>query len=272
MKTIAVIGRKGGIGKTTTALELAYGLALTKRRVLMIDLDVQANLTKSAMKEDPEIYIGQILLEAIPPSALFDTGQKNLLHQVLPKPEKALSSVDETLDLLASDLNDESLTEVDDLNFAEHAGLIEDLLSRYALNYDYCIIDTPAHLGFLSLDTMNAADSLILPVKAEISSIDGLGQFLEYYRQIKELYNPKLEIEGVLITDFHLQGKLYAKEKQELTDAAEAIGLHVFPRAIRHSVKQYEAYKHGISIFDYCPRHKIVEDYIALLNEIIDKE
>lgn len=267
MKRIAIIGVKAGSGKTTTAFELAYMLSLTNRRVLLMDLDPKGDLTKSAinLEDVPEKLIDTILKEAEPPntldlpSKLLPNGQVNRIYEVLPKPDKALSHISSTLALIPSNPCGEGLTAVDlNLDFDKEKGLIRDLLFLYGNDYDYCIIDTSENTEYLTLDAMNAADSLILTAKAESASIEGLEEALKRYERVKKS-NPYLKIAGILITDFDRRPKFYKEYRAKLVEQAKAAGIHVFKWPIRHSSRLPQAFVDGKSVYQL-PERKISED------------
>lgn len=254
MKTMTILGRKGGIGKTTTAMALAYGLADKGKRVLLIDSDSQANMTESILPD--------------PPSYSLNT----LLEEEEPDMEKALIPVKNGISLIASDPKSETLAIINRLEIEEAPQLFKSIVETFDESFDYCIIDTPADMSFCTQAAMVASDSLIIPMLTDKHSINGLEKLLDSIAFIQGSYNPNLEIEGILITKYSEIGNVNREIRQTIEEMGKAAGITVFAKPIHETVKQKEADILGISIFKHSPRNRIVQDYLSLIDELLSGE
>lgn len=255
MKTLTVLGRKGGIGKTTTALALAYGLEQRGKKVLAIDTDSQASLTECTLTTAPRFTLYDVLTE-------LDLD-----------PRQALIPISPGIDLLPSDpMEDESLARLNRIELEDSPSSFRNLINTLSGGYDYCIIDTPPDLGFFTQSAMTASDSLVIPIMADRFSVSGLKRIKRAYEQIKESYNPGLQIAGLLITQYQRIGNLNKAVSEIIQKTAEDENIYLFSQPIRATLKQREAMLARQSIFRYCPRHPITEDYNAFINELLERE
>lgn len=254
MKTLTVLGRKGGIGKTTTALALGYGLHDRGYRVLLIDTDAQANLTENALNDQPSYSLNDLLSDDEPDF------------------ERALLSLKDGLCLIASDPESDLLASFDKLNFTDNPEVLKEVVKHYSADFDFCIIDTPPNMGFFTQLAMNTADRLIIPLLADRNSVSGLEKLLRNIDFIQEGYNPGLKIEGLLITRFTDRGRLNQQFKDLIEKAAESLQVPLFKSPIHETIKQREAHALGVSIFEHAPRNRIVKDYQAMIDEVLERE
>lgn len=245
-RVISISNHKGGVGKTTTAVNLAAGLNAMGKKVLLVDLDAQANLTFSLgfnlNEERPNIY------EAI-------TGAAEL-QPIQIKPG---------LDVVASSL-DLSGVDVELSGEAGREYLLKELLDPIKRRYDFIIIDTAPSLSLLTINAFTASDEVIIPLQAEVLAFQGLGKLAEVIDKIKKRLNKRLEIAGILIT-------LYDSRRIINRDVVEAIQKNfktkVFNTKIRGNVSLAEAPARGKDIFSYEPKSNGAEDYAALCKEIL---
>jgi len=249
----AVVNQKGGVGKTTTAANLSAALADKQKKVLVIDLDAQANLSA---------HFGVIRQEDDETPSMYDVlrGSAKLAEVVVPVREY-LSAAPASLLLSAADL--------------ELGGVIgRESLLRKALksvhdSYDYIVIDCPPSLGLLSLNGLVAATRVIVPVQSEFLALHGVRQLLDTIDQVRTAYNPSLAIGGVLIC-LHDSRRRLARSVADTV--REYFGELVFKTIIRTNVSLAEAPASGDSIFAYDNKSSGAEDYRALAEEILDQQ
>lgn len=252
-KVIAIVNQKGGVGKTTTAVNLAAGLAQLGKNVLTIDIDAQANLSA---------HLG---------FSADESGQKNSMYEVLRyglKIEEALVKVDERLSLVPASL----LLSAADLELGGVIGrelLLKKALSGVLESYDYIIIDCPPSLGLLSLNGLVAASRVIVPVQSEFLALHGVRQLLDTIDQVRSAYNPALRIGGVLLC-LHDSRRRLAKSVADTV--REYFGQLVFDTVIRTNVALAEAPAKGCSIFHYDSRCSGAEDYHNLAVEVLKND
>jgi chromosome partitioning protein len=246
-KIISLINSKGGVAKTTTACSLASALSLKNKQVLLIDLDPQGNLSQS-------LGIGSC---------------DNNIYQCL-KGECKFSPVQimMNLDLVPSTI-DLNAFELEMSGEPGREYLLRELLEQVKNDYDYIIIDCSPSLGLVALNALTASDSYLVPLLPHHLSIQGLSKLLEVTQKIKTRINPKLELEGVLLTQF-------SHRKVMHRDIAEVIKHHfgskLYKTFIRENIALAEAPSAGVDIFRYAPKSNGAEDYFNLCEEFSSKQ
>ena len=246
-KIISFSNHKGGVGKTTSVVNIGAGLAELDKKVLLVDFDAQENLSQSFGIKDEEDNIYLALRESYTPSPL---------------------SIKKNIDLIPSTL-DLSGLEVELNNEAGREYLLSELLDPLTHYYDYILIDCPPSLGLLTINALTAADEVIIPIQAHYLAIKGLTKITEVIQKIRKRINPRLEIGGVIVTQ-------YDKRKVLNRDVAESIhdffNNNVFETKIRDNITLAEAPSEGKDIFAYNPKCYGAQDYMNISKEIVYKE
>ena len=248
MKTIAIANWKGGTSKTTTSFAVGSGLALRGRRVLMIDLDAQGNLS-------------------------FLTGANTEGYNalgVLQRPETAKDEIQHTAagDIIASCPN---LARADMLLTATGKEFkLREALETVAADYDFTILDCPPSLGVVTINALTAADGVIIPALADLFSIQGIGQLNSTIEAVRKYTNPGLQIMGILLTKFNGRAVIRKEVAETLKDIAARMGTKVFKSRIRETVAIVEAQVKRKNIFEYSPRSNGAADYTAFIDELLE--
>ena len=247
MKIVAISNRKGGTGKTTTAVNLAAGLAEKNKSVLLIDADPQANATTSLGV--PPVADNEGLLALL-------TTEKKLCDLVVTTEFKNLELLPTGSALAQAELE---LNKTDDW---------QHLMSNKIANakYDYIIIDTPPAVGVLAINTLVAADSVLVPLQCDYYSLEGLREFANNLNRLRDGYNPKLELDGLLKTMFDDRTLL---AKQVSTELNRYFGTKVFNTKIPRNVRVAEAPSHGQPVITYDPKCAGAIAYRNLTNEYL---
>jgi chromosome partitioning protein len=249
-KIIAVTNQKGGVGKTTTTISLAFQLAQSKRRVLLVDLDPQANATSGLgiEKANLKLSIQDALYDSTQASsAIMATKFKNLW--LLPsRPDLATAEVD----------------------LAPHKDRVLRLkkLLQNLENYDYILIDCPPSLGLLTVNALVATEYILLPVQAEYYALEGLSQLLETVQLVKKALNPDLQVLGVLLTMFSSRTTLSGQVRDEVIKHFKE---RVFEAVIPRNVRVAEAPSHGLPVGLYDRWSKGARAYKQLTKEVISR-
>ena len=245
--TIAIGNQKGGVGKTTSTACIGAALALQGRRVLLIDLDAQQNLTFTlTQNEDPE-------------TSIYDTLVKD---QPLP-----IVSVRENLDLVPASL-DLARAEIDMATMMAREGILKSYLDEQKEKYDYILMDCSPSLGIVTTNALVAADKLYIPLTAESLPLKGLTMLDDIVREVKRRVNPTLELGGVFFTRFNNR-KL---NKEVISMVEKRYGEKVFQTKIRENIAIAEMPLSGQTIFEYDPKSNGAADYRTLTDEIISRE
>jgi chromosome partitioning protein len=247
---IAVVNQKGGVGKTTTSVNLAVYLAALGKFVLLIDLDPQANATSGLGVNHGELERG--IYEVLSGQSAFKDIVKNTAHEGLRIAPATVSLAGANVELVSIENRESRL----------HHGLGE---VRGA--YDYIIIDCPPSLGLLTINGLVAADKVLIPVQAEYFALEGLGQLIATINLVKENIKPELEILGAVLTMFDARNKLSGEVMQELY---KYFSNKIFRSIIPRSVRLAEAPSYGKSILHYDPSSKGAKAYERLARELVD--
>ena len=251
-RIIAIANQKGGVGKTTTCVNLAAALASMQKRVLLIDLDPQGNATMGCGvdKYDVETSVYDILVEQTPISTVLVRSEENGCD-VLPA----------NSDLTAAEI------QLMDMDGRERR--LKDALNAVREQYDYLLIDCPPSLNVLTLNAFVAADSVLVPIQCEYYALEGLSALLETIEGIRESVNPSLEIEGLLRTMYDGRNNLGAEVSAQLV---QHFGNQVFNTMVPRNIRLAEAPSHGVSIMQYDKTSRGALAYLALAGEIIRQQ
>lgn len=246
MKTIAILNHKGGTGKTTSAINIGAGLAKKGKRVLLVDIDPQANLTEGLGIRDAE-------------TSIYDSIRDSKKLPVI--------QINESLDLVPSSI-DLLGAELEIVSKIGREKIITKLLKPLKSEYDYIILDCPPALGLLTINAIVASDTVLLPLEAEYFAYKGIDRLMGVIEQVQEHLNEKLTIGGVFVTKCNSQRTLTQTIVNSITDF---FGDKVFDTKIRINVSLSEAQLQGQSVFDYAPESNGAKDYELLVDEIIRK-
>ena len=250
-KIISLANQKGGVGKTTTAINLSAALAKEGKKVLLVDADPQANASSGLGIDirNLEATIYECLVSGIDPKlAIHHTGVDNL--DLIPS----------HIDLVGA--------EIDMLGLEDRELLMKRILSHLRDQYDFILIDCSPSLGLITVNALTASDSVIIPVQAEFFALEGIAKLLNTIKIIKSKLNPQLKIEGFLVTMFDNRLRL---STQVYDEVKKHFGSLVFNTVITRNVRLSEAPSHGLSVLDYDPSSKGAKNYAALAKEVIKR-
>ena len=249
-KIIAIANQKGGVGKTTTSINLAAGLAYLNKKVLLVDFDPQGNTTQGVGHrvglKDLTVY----------DAVLSDTNVQECIKSLKRPP----------LDILPANINLAGA----DLELAKKENhrekYLDKALESVKNKYDFIIIDCPPSLGLLNTNALTAADSVLIPVQCEYYALEGITQLLQTIRLVQKLFNPRLKIEGVLLTMYDARTNLSAEVGQEIRKHFKEKAYKTY---IPRNIKLSEAPSAGKSIFDYEVNSEGAKAYVSLTREVI---
>lgn len=246
MKTISIMNHKGGTGKTTSSINIGAGLAKKGFKVLLLDIDSQANLTEGLGIREVEISVYDSIRE----------GKSLPVHSIA----ENLDLVPSSMDLLGAEM--ELVSKIG------REQIINKLLKPLRKKYDFIIIDCPPSVGLLTVNAMVASDTILLPLQGEYFAYKGVDRLLGIVQEVQETLNDKLEIGGVFITQLNTSRILTKTIVEKLTDDLKG---KVFDSKIRINVALAEAQLQGQSVFDYAPESNGAKDYEMLVDEILKK-
>ncbi|WP_298138118.1 AAA family ATPase [Flavobacterium sp.] len=250
-KIIAIANQKGGVGKTTTSVNLAASLGVLEKKVLLIDADPQANASSGLGIDVESVEIGtyQILEHS-------NTPQEAIIKSTSPN----VDVIPAHIDLVAIEI------ELVDKENREY--MLKQALEKIKDEYDYILIDCAPSLGLLTLNALTAADSVVIPIQCEYFALEGLGKLLNTIKSVQKIHNPSLDIEGLLLTMYDSRLRL---SNQVVEEVQKHFNDMVFKTIIQRNVKLSEAPSFGESIIAFDATSKGATNYISLAEEIIKK-
>ncbi|APG64034.1 chromosome partitioning protein ParA [Tenacibaculum todarodis] len=250
-KIIAIANQKGGVGKTTTTVNLAASLGVLEKKVLLIDADPQANASSGLGIDVESVEFGtyQVLEHTISAKeAIIETNSPNV--DIIPA----------HIDLVAIEI------ELVDKENREY--MLKKAVEEIKDNYDYILIDCAPSLGLITLNSLVAADAVIIPIQCEYFALEGLGKLLNTIKSVQKIHNPELDIEGLLLTMFDSRLRL---SNQVVDEVRKHFSSMVFDTIIRRNTRLGEAPSYGESIIAYDATSKGAVNYLNLANELLKK-
>ena len=251
-RIIAIANQKGGVGKTTTAINLSASLAEKGRKVLAIDMDPQGNMS-SGLGLDKNSIDGTIYDMIIGEADVEEVIHKNTI---------------ENLDILPSNV-DLSAVEIEMIDVENKEFVVKNSIQKIRNNYDYVIIDCPPSLSLLTVNAMTTADSVLVPIQCEYYALEGLSQLIHTVELVKDRLNPVLEIEGVVFTMYDARTNLSLQVVENVKDNLEQ---NIYKTIIPRNIRLAEAPSYGTPINQYDPRSSGAESYMRLAEEVISRE
>lgn len=250
-KIIAIANQKGGVGKTTTSINLAASLGVLEKKVLLIDADPQANATSGLGIDVEQVEIGTYQLLEHSCSAE---------ECIIPTSAPNVDIIPSHIDLVA--------IEIELVDKEARESMLKKAITHLKPSYDYIIIDCAPSLGLLTLNALTAADAVIIPIQCEYFALEGLGKLLNTIKSVQKIHNPELDIEGLLLTMYDSRLRL---SNQVVEEVQKHFNDMVFATIIQRNVKLGEAPSYGESIINYDVGSKGAMNYLSLAKEVITK-
>lgn len=250
-KIIAIANQKGGVGKTTTTVNLAASLGVLEKKVLIIDADPQANATSGLGIEVDEVELGTY----------------QLLEHTKSAGETIISTSSPNVDLIPSHI-DLVAIEIELVDKDDREYMLKKAVAGLSDRYDYILIDCAPSLGLLTLNALTAADAVIIPIQCEYFALEGLGKLLNTIKSVQRIHNPDLDIEGMVLTMFDSRLRL---SNQVVEEVKKHFGDMVFDTIIQRNVRLGEAPSYGETIIKYDASSKGAANYLNMANELLKK-
>ncbi len=250
-KIIAIANQKGGVGKTTTSVNLAASLGVLEKKILLIDADPQANASSGLGIDVENVELGSYQL--IEHSA---SAEETIIKTSAPN----VDIIPAHIDLVA--------IEIELVDKEEREYMLKKAITHLKSSYDYIIVDCAPSLGLLTLNALTAADSVIIPIQCEYFALEGLGKLLNTIKSVQKIHNANLDIEGMLLTMFDSRLRL---SNQVVEEVQKHFSDMVFQTIIQRNVRLSEAPSYGESIINYDVSSKGASNYLSLAKEIIKK-
>jgi chromosome partitioning protein len=250
-KIIAIANQKGGVGKTTTAVNLAACLGVLEKKVLLIDADPQANAT-SGLGIDVDT---------------IEQGTYQLIENSAKAEDLIIKTASPNVDIIPAHI-DLVAIEIELVDKEDREYMMKKALQSIKDNYDYVIIDCAPSLGLLTLNALTASNSVLIPIQCEYFALEGLGKLLNTVKSVQKIHNANLDIEGLLLTMYDSRLRLSNQVVEEVNQHFEGL---TFKTIIQRNVRLSEAPSYGESIINYDASSKGSENYLSLANELIQK-
>ncbi len=250
-KIIAIANQKGGVGKTTTSVNLAASLGVLEKKVLLIDADPQANAT-SGLGLDVES---------------IELGTYQLLEHTTPAEDLIIKTTSPNVDLIPAHI-DLVAIEIELVDKDDREYMMKNAMQQLKDKYDYILIDCAPSLGLLTLNALTASDSVMIPIQCEYFALEGLGKLLNTIKSVQKIHNPALDIEGMVLTMYDSRLRL---SNQVVEEVKKHFSEMVFDTIIQRNVRLSEAPSYGESIIKYDASSKGAANYLNLANEVVVK-
>lgn len=258
-RVIAIANQKGGVGKTTTTSNLGVGLVKQGKRVLLIDADAQGSLTASLGYAEPDKI-----------DVTLATIMGDLINDEEIEPMAGIMHHDEGIDLMPGNIELSGL-EVSLVNVMSRERIMQEYINLVKDFYDYILIDCMPSLGMITINAFSCADSILIPVQAAYLPVKGLQQLIKTIGKVKRQINPKLSIEGILLTMVDSRTN-YAKDISAMLRESYGSKVKIFANNIPISVRAAEISAEGVSIFEHDPKGKVASAYLSLTEEVLANE